>query len=437
MKQTMTRADLLGLGFMTFAFFLGAGNIIFPPMAGYLAGENMGFAMLGFLVTAVGLPLATILSIAFAGGGLLTMTRLLPTWAGVSIAIATYIIIGPAFATPRTGLVTYEMAVKPFIGSYDSQFMLTAFSVFYFALTLFLSLNQGKLLDAVGKILTPILVLLLAVLGIAVLVAPQGSVPSVAPEYMNHPVVKGLLEGYNTMDTFGALMFGMLIIDVLKSRGIDNVTQQTRYLAVASVIAASGLALVYIALFQLGGTAGGVMTNPQNGGELVAAYVAMLFGPMGSVVLAGIVGLACLTTSVGLTSACADFFHTLWPRFSYKQCATVIAVLCAIVANVGLTQLLVISIPVLVAIYPVAVALVAVTFMRNWFFNQTVAFRLVLSVALLFGCFDGIKAAGVDLNALSFLPLFDLGLAWLLPTLAAIVVSLLWRVPEQSAVTAE
>ncbi|MFB0975148.1 MAG: branched-chain amino acid transport system II carrier protein, partial [Tolumonas sp.] len=155
---------------MTFAFFLGAGNIIFPPMAGYLAGENMGFAMVGFLVTAVGLPLATLLAIASAGGGLLTMTRMLPAWVGTSIAIATYIIIGPAFATPRTGLVTYEMAVKPFIGSYDSQLVLTLFSVAYFGLTLFLSLNQGKLLDAVGKILTPVLALLLAVLGIAVLV---------------------------------------------------------------------------------------------------------------------------------------------------------------------------------------------------------------------------------------------------------------------------
>ena len=246
------------------------------------------------------------------------------------------------------------MAVKPFIGSFDSQLMLTCFVIFYFALTLFLSLNQGKLLDAVGKILTPVLVLLLAVLGIAVLVAPQGSIPPVSADYVAHPVVKGLLEGYNTMDTFGALMFGMLIIDVLKSRGIENVKQQTRYLAVASVIAASGLALVYIALFQLGGTAGGIMANPQNGGELVAAYVALLFGPMGSVVLAAIVGLACLTTSVGLTSACADFFHTLWPRFSYKQCAAVIVILCAIVANVGLTQLLVISIPV---VFPVITAM--------------------------------------------------------------------------------
>ena len=434
----MKTADIIGLGFMTFAFFLGAGNIIFPPMAGFLAGEQMSWAMLGFLVTGVGLPLATIIAVARAGGGLLTMTELLPKGVGIVIAVAAYLIIGPAFATPRTGLVAYEMGLKPFLGAEAGQMSLTLFIVGYFGLSLVLSLNQGRLLDAIGKVLTPVLVLLLAVLGVAVLIEPQGTVPSVSADYMAHPLVKGLVEGYNTMDTFGALMFGMLIIDVLKSRGISNTAQQTRYLAVASVIAATGLALVYIALFNLGGTAGGVMANaPQNGGELVAAYVALLFGPMGSVVLAAIVGLACLTTSVGLTSACADFFHTLWPRYSYKQCAAVIAVLCAIVANVGLTQLLVISIPVLVAIYPVAIALVMVTFMRSWFFNQAVAYRLVLGVALLFGSLDGIKAAGADLSVLNFMPLFEMGLAWVLPTLVALVVSLLWRVPEASVVPAE
>lgn len=437
LNKTMTRADLFGLGFMTFAFFLGAGNIIFPPMAGFLAGENMHFAMLGFLITAVGLPLAALLAVAVAGGGLLTMTKQLPGWAGLSIAVATYIIIGPTFATPRTGLVTYEMAVKPFIGQADSSMALTVFTVLYFGLTLFLSLNQGKLLDAVGKILTPVLAILLAILGIAVLVSPQGSVPAVSEAYAVHPTIKGLLEGYNTMDTFASLMFGMLIIDVVKARGVESAKQQTRYLAIASVIAATGLALVYIALFQLGYTSGGVVANPQNGGELVTAYVAQLFGPMGMIILAAIVGLACLTTSVGLTSACADFFHSRWPRFSYKQCAVVIAVVSMIIANVGLTQLLTISIPVLVAIYPVAVALVIVTYLERWFKNPAFAYRLVLSVAMIFGIFDGLKTAGIDLSQFNFLPLFDLGLAWLIPTIAAVLVSLAWRFPAPAVVSAK
>ena len=434
----MKRADIVGLGFMTFAFFLGAGNIIFPPMAGFLAGEQMSWAMLGFLVTGVGLPLATILAVARAGGGLLTMTRLLPAGVGTLMAVAAYLIIGPAFATPRTGLVAYEMGLKPFLGDMADQFSLTIFTLAYFGLTLWLSLEQGRLLDAIGKVLTPVLVLLLAVLGIAVLVAPQGSVPVTSGDYIAHPGIKGLLEGYNTMDTFGALMFGMLIIDVLKQKGISEVRLQTRYLAWAGIIAAAGLCLVYISLFELGATSGGLLANPANGGEIVALYVAKLFGPAGQLVLAGIVSLACLTTAVGLTSACADFFHTLWPRLSYKGLVIGMSLLCALIANVGLSALISLSIPVLVAIYPVAVALVVVTFLKEHFTHPRLAFRLVLLVSMLFGALDGLKTAGVDLQLFNFLPLFELGLAWLLPTLLAMGLCLCWRMaPKLNPLSAE
>ena len=417
----MKRADIVGLGFMTFAFFLGAGNIIFPPMAGFLAGEQMSWAMLGFLVTGVGLPLATILAVARAGGGLLTMTRLLPAGVGTLMAVAAYLIIGPAFATPRTGLVAYEMGLKPFLGDMADQFSLTIFTLAYFGLTLWLSLEQGRLLDAIGKVLTPVLVLLLAVLGIAVLVAPQGSVPVTSGDYIANPGIKGLLEGYNTMDTFGALMFGMLIIDVLKQKGISEVRLQTRYLAWAGIIAAAGLCLVYISLFELGATSGGLLANPANGGEIVARYVAQLFGPAGQLVLAGIVSLACLTTAVGLTSACADFFHTLWPRLSYRAVVIAMCVTCTLVANVGLATLITLSVPVLVLIYPVAVALVVMTFLQERFARQAFAMRAVLLVAGLFGAIDALKATGISVSALDFLPLFSQGLAWLLPTLLTMV----------------
>ncbi len=423
----MKTADIIGLGFMTFAFFLGAGNIIFPPMAGFLAGEQMSWAMLGFLVTGVGLPLATILAVARAGGGLLTMTQLLPKGIGIAIAVATYLIIGPAFATPRTGLVAYEMGLKPFLGGEASQTSLALFSLVFFGLSLILSLNQGRLLDAIGKVLTPVLVLLLAVLAIAVVIAPQGSVPAVSSDYLVNPGVKGLLEGYNTMDTFGALMFGMLIIDVLKQKGISDTQLQTRYLVRAGLIAAAGLAFVYISLFQLGATAGGLLMAPSNGGEIVSIYVAKLFGPAGQFILAAIVSLACLTTAVGLTSACADFFHALWPRLNYKALVVGMSALCALIANVGLSSLISLSIPVLVAIYPVAVALVVMTFLKERFAQPRLAFRLVLLVSMLFGALDGLATAGVDLHLFSFLPLFSLGLAWLLPTSLAVVACLCWR----------
>lgn len=424
----MKTADVIGLGFMTFAFFLGAGNIIFPPMAGFLAGEQMGWAMLGFLVTGVGLPLVTILAIAKAGGGIQTMSKFLPAWVGTAIAIAVALIIGPTFATPRTGLVAYEMGLKPFLGAEAGQLSQTVFTIGYFALSLVLSLNQGRLLDAIGKVLTPLLVLLLIVLAVAVLVAPQGSVPMATGEYLAHPGAKGLLEGYNTMDTFGALMFGMLIIDVLKQKGVTDTGLQTRYLVRAGLIAAAGLAFVYISLFQLGATAGGLLDAPNNGGEIVALYVAKLFGTSGQFILASIVSLACLTTAVGLTSACADFFHSLLPRMSYRTLVIGMSALCALVANIGLSELIALSIPVLVAIYPIAVVLVLMTFLKERFSHPRLAFQIVMLVALLFGALDGLKVVGVNLEMFNFLPLFELGLAWLLPTLVAIVACLCWRV---------
>lgn len=433
MNKSMTAADLIGLGFMTFAFFLGAGNIIFPPMAGFMAGEHLTLAMLGFLVTAVGLPLATIIAVAKAGGGLLTMTRHLPAGMGVAMAVAVYFIIGPAFATPRTGLVAYEMGIKPFLGDAANQTSLALFSLGYFGLATFLSLKPGRLLDAIGKLITPLLVILLVVLSVAILVAPQGSVPLAAGEYVSHPGVKGLMEGYNTMDTFGALMFGMLIIDVLKAKGIHDRKLQTRYLVRAGMIAATGLALVYMALFKLGGTAGGLLESPENGGVIVATYVQALFGSTGQLILAAIVSLACLTTAVGLISACADFFSNLWPRCSYRSLALAMGVLCALVANVGLATLISLSIPVLVGIYPVAVALVLATLLQGFFAYPRHSLRCIIAIALLFGALDGLKAAGLDLSAFDFLPLFDLGLAWLLPTSLVTVLCLV--MPRRAVVS--
>ncbi len=138
MTTKLKTADVLAIGFMTFAFFLGAGNIIFPPLAGNLAGQSFMPAMFGFLATAVGLPLITIIAVAKAGGGLITMTRFLPAVAATAIAVAIYIIIGPAFAAPRTSLVAYEMGIKPFLGDAANDTTLALYSVTFFIITAYL-----------------------------------------------------------------------------------------------------------------------------------------------------------------------------------------------------------------------------------------------------------------------------------------------------------
>ncbi len=419
MKQTLKLTDIIALGFMLFAFFLGAGNIIFPPLAGQLAGDNLLPAMTGFLLTAVGLPLITIVAIAVAGGSWQDLTRDLPKQGAMVMAVLIFIIIGPAFAAPRTGLVAYEMAVKPFFVD-AAQMHLTLFSVLFFAIAMFFAWSQGRLIDIIGKVLTPVLFLGLIVLAIAVVVDPQGDMLAAQGEYLTHPLQKGFLEGYNTMDTFGSLMFGVLIVDALRKKGITEQAPTAKYLISAACIAAAGLAFVYVSLFYLGATSSAVASGADNGGVILSLYVQSLFGPYGQIVLSVIVLLACLTTAIGLISACSDYFSTLTP-LSYKVWVVINGVACAVVANVGLSQLIALSVPVLFALYPVAIALVALTFVRSKLPNPRFAYRFVILVSLLFALIDGAKVAGVNVDKFSVLPLFDVGMGWLLPTAAAII----------------
>ncbi|KWU02270.1 MAG: branched-chain amino acid transport system II carrier protein [Vibrio toranzoniae] len=419
MKQSLKLTDVLALGFMLFAFFLGAGNIIFPPLAGQLAGDHFLPAMSGFLLTAVGLPLITIVAVAVAGGSWGHLTKDLPKQAATIMAVLIFIIIGPAFAAPRTGLVAYEMAVKPFFID-ASQAHLTLFSIAFFVVTIFFSWSQGKLIDVIGKVLTPALFVGLVILAVAVFVNPQGDILAAHGEYITQPLTKGFLEGYNTMDTFASLMFGMLIVEAIRSKGITDRTATTKYLISAGCIAAAGLAFVYISLFFLGATSATVAAGVDNGGAILSLYVQSLFGPSGQLVLSVIVLLACLTTAIGLVSACSDYFSSLTP-LSYKTWVIINGVACATVANVGLSQLISLSVPVLFALYPVAIALVALTFLRSRFPNPKVAYRVVVLVSLLFALIDGAKVAGIDVSALDIMPLFDIGMGWLLPTTAAII----------------
>ncbi|PKG55336.1 branched-chain amino acid transport system II carrier protein [Shewanella sp. Choline-02u-19] len=438
-NNQMSIADTLGLGFMTFAFFLGAGNLIFPPLAGFLAGENMTLAMFGFLVTAVGLPLITLIAVAKANGKIMS---LLPPIAATALAVAIFIIIGPAFAAPRTGLVAFEVGFKPFLDNAEATFMIAGitlnvaqllYTLMFFSISMVFALYPGKLLDNVGKVLTPILILLLVGLAASVIFLPGSPVAAAVGEYQTHPLTKGVLEGYNTMDTLASLIFGILIIDILRKKGITDPKAQTGYLIKAALIAAGGLAFVYIALFYLGATAGDLAAGAENGGVILTNYVTHEFGTTGLVLLSTVVTLACLTTAVGLISACSEFFNELLPKISYRRFVVILSVICATIANVGLAQLISISIPVLMTVYPVAIALVAVTFLTERFAKPEAAHRIVLSVALFFGIIDGIKAAGVDVSAFNFMPLHTEGMAWLLPTAMTIFACLMMK-KEQAAV---
>lgn len=413
--QRLTRSDLLALGFMTFALFLGAGNIIFPPSVGLAAGEQVWLAAAGFLLTGVGLPLLTVVALARVGGGLPRLTAPLGVKAGGLFAIVVYLAIGPLFATPRTAVVAFEMGMAPFSGS--SDLALGLYTLVYFAAVLFLSLNPGQLVDRIGKWITPVLLSALLVLGGAALLVPAGAIGTTTVAYQNAPLVQGFLQGYLTMDTLGALVFGIVIATAIRDRGVSNEALITRYAVSAGMIAAVGLSLVYLALFYLGATSQGIAGEAQNGVQILSNYVRHTFGAAGSVLLAVVITLACLTTAVGLLTACGEFFSKLLP-LSYRTVVIALGVFSLLVANQGLTQLISVSVPVLVGLYPLAIVLVALSLADRLWCQPRRVFVPVMAVTLVFGLFDGLNAAGLKSfvpAACSHLPLAAEGLGWLLP----------------------
>lgn len=424
MKTLKTR-DIVALGFMTFALFLGAGNIIFPPSVGLAAGEFQWSAALGFLLTGVGLPLLGVVALARVGGGLDTLTSPIGRAAGTLMGLSIYLTIGPFFATPRTATVSFEVGMAPFTGNTPEALLM--FTVGYFALVMVLSLFPGKLMDNIGKIITPALIVVLAVLGGAAVMAPAGSIAASAADYATSgsALAQGFLQGYQTMDALASLVFGIVIVASIKAAGVTDTRLHTRYTIMAGVIAATGLGLVYLSLIYLGAMSGTVVDSSASGVQILTTYVEHTFGTGGILLLASVILLACLTTGVGLVSACSAYFSELL-NVSYRTVVIVMSVFSAAVANQGLAQLIEVAVPVLVCIYPVAIALIALGLLSKLWKHPARVFIPVMGVALLFGIVDAIKAAGFPQAipaALESLPGSAMGLGWLAPVIVVLVVA--------------
>jgi len=413
--------DILALGFMTFALFVGAGNIIFPPIVGLQSGPNVWIAALGFLITAVGLPVVTVVALAKVGGGMDALSSPIGKIAGGLLAAAAYLAVGPLFATPRTATVSFEVGLAPLTG--ESPLALFLYSSVYFLIVFFVSLYPGRLLDTVGRFLAPLKIIALAILGIAAFALPAGDIGSATPVYEAAPFSQGFIQGYLTMDTLGALVFGIVIVNAIRSRGVESPKLITRYAIIAGLVAGVGLTLVYISLFRLGSGSHEVAIGATNGAAVLHAYVQHTFGSLGSGFLAVLIALACLVTAVGLTCACAEYFSKILP-LSYKALVIILAVFSLVVSNLGLTKLIAFSIPVLTAIYPPCIVLVALSFCKGFWNEQTRIVGPVMLASFIFGVVDALKGAGLAdglPNWLTHMPFSEQGLAWLVPSLIVLV----------------
>jgi len=376
-------------------------------------------------------------------------SRIHPLYAVIFTSIL-YLTIGPLFAIPRTGAVSYDIGVAPFVGAGYEQIALLIFTLIFFAITLWLSLNPTKMVDRIGKLLSPTILVLLGILLVLVVVKPIGAIQAPQEAYASGAFMKGFTEGYNTMDALASLVFGIIVINIIRKMGVTTTRGILLATAKSGGVATVLLGLIYVGIAYLGATSTGTFGLFDTGGPVLTSASTYYFGTFGSMIMAVIIFLACLTTSVGLITACGEYFHSLLPKVSYKMFVIGFSTFSFIVSNFGLSNIITYSIPVLMFVYPLAIVLMILTFASPMFNNSRLVYVSSTVVTFMISSIDGLKTLCSSLNMEyfgwmqpvvsfyeSYLPLYSQGLGWLVPVLIVMLITgLLVHVRKPSSVYA-
>ena len=453
MKKEIGLREILFVASMFFGMLFGAGNLIFPVSMGQKAGVEILRAAWGFCITGVGLPLLSVVAMAVSKTSSLTdMASFVGRGFALFFTTILYLCIGPLFAIPRTATVPFQVGIVPYLTEEMRKPGLFLFSLFFFFLALLLSLRPGKLLTYVGKILNPIFLLFLSLLLLTAILFPMGKIttlPAVSG-YENGSFLKGLFEGYNTMDVLGALAFGNVLIQTIralqeKNRAAESVEQSIPFIAILSgSISAVMMVMIYFALTYAGAQSRIVFSVQENGGDVLHSLSTYYFKSFGGVLLAGIIFFSCLKTAVGLITSAAMAFVEMFPgSLPYKAYVCIFTFFSFAISNVGLSKIISYSVPALFFIYPLSIVLILLCLFGRFFSYDGTVFRVCIYLTLPFAFLDSLKILlessflHLDfvkslLTAFGHIPLFKMGLTWLLPSLLGFVLGLILCYTEKS-----
>jgi len=430
--QKLSTRNLLFIGMMLFGLFFGAGNLIFPVFVGQQAGTHYWPALIGFLISGVGLPLLGVAAIGITkSDGVFQLSQKVNRFYAYAFTVLLYLCIGPLFALPRLASISFEVGLSPFVAHGHQSSGLLIYSVLFFLAAWWFARKPSKIMVYVGKFLTPAFLILLAAILIMVVIKPMGSGQMPVGDYVKVPLAAGFTAGYSTMDALAALAFGIIVVNAICDLGITEPTQIAGDTIRAGSIAVVLMAVIYGLLGLLGRNALGHFSRAANGGPVLANVAHYYFGEFGNVLLALLVILACLKTAIGLITAFGDTFRELFPRIPYAVLIIFASATPLIFANIGLNQLLLFSTPLLYFIYPLAITLILMSLLTPIFGESRWLFGTVTVFTLIPALLDGLNALPANLhhgwiaNLLSvghLLPGFSMGLGWTIPALVGLVV---------------
>lgn len=414
----MSTKQVIMVGFTLFAMFFGAGNLIFPPALGFGSGEYFWTAMIAFVLTGVGLPLLGVIVGSISKDGYKESLKNIHPAFAVLFLVAIYLTIGPFFAIPRTATTAYEMAIVPFL-SENTGIWLLIFSLVYFIVVLLLSLKPGTLVNSIGQVLTPLLligiVLLIVVAGVAYF---SNSInPASETFQQTSPFTIGFTEGYLTMDAIAAIAFSVLVLNSIRQLGITNRRDLLIGTIKSALLAAVLLGAIYISLGWLANRVdlGGTLVDDQNLGTFLLTYMSSdVFGIFGPILLGAIVLLACLTTGTGLIVSVSEYFNSILPKVPYKVWVILFVLISFGLANQGLDQVIATSIPILSIIYPIAMTTVLLLIVTYFVPSPRLALQIPVYLVTALSILSVVHRNGwLELNFLESLPLFSYSFEWI------------------------
>ena len=411
------------IGFTLFAMFFGAGNLIFPPNLGLDSGQFFWPSILAFALTGIGLPLLGVVVGALDKQGYIgSLNKISPKFSIVFLIII-YLTIGPLFAIPRTASTSFEITITP-IAHTNSSLALFIFTIIYFLVVLYLCINPNKMVDRIGSLLTPLLLITILAMIIKGFVDYGSNSHSQAAEAFTSNFAgfsQGFTNGYLTMDAIAAIAFSMIVVNAVKATGITHANKIFRQTLLAGIIAAVALMFIYISLGFIGNhmavpqeKVASLIANDQNiGTYLLTTMASTGFGAFGKYLLGIIVALACLTTACGLIVSVSEYFNRIFPRISYKTYVIIFTLVSFILANQGLNSVITMSVPVLSIVYPVAITSVLLILIARFVPTKPIAQQIPVAVVSIVSILSVVHTQGwIKLGLIDNLPLKDYSLEW-------------------------
>lgn len=446
MKKRLTNKELILISSMLFGMFFGAGNLIFPAAAGVAAGKNTVFAYLGMFLTAVGLPLLSVAALGISrSDSVFDLAQKPGKRFGICFSTLLYLTIGPLFAVPRYAGTSFSVGAVALGENVDQSVALAVFSLVFFAAVLALSLYPGRIMTWIGKILNPLFLALLFVLILAAVLHPvqplSAAVPQAAYRTPGKAFFTGFLEGYNTLDALAGLAFGIVVINEVRRLGIEESNHIASATVYSGVFSCLSMGAVYFLISLIAAQSASLCGKCSNGSEVLGVIAGRYYGNAGTILLFAIVTMACLKTAVGLVTSCAEAFVKMFPHgLGYKGLTVLFVALSMGIANLGLTTIVNFCVPVLMFLYPLAIVLILLSLGSRFFHDSKIVYASTAAFTLLAALLDFLRTLCPLLGAENriyaplnrfiavvgrYLPMFQLGLGWLLPAMAGFGVGLL------------